>query len=338
MKKNYWLIAIFLLMGGATALYFVFGHKAEKSTLGWDRNFKVKLEDVHKIFIAKRTNGETFTLERSGKTWTVNGQWEVSAGAIDNLLEVVTSIELKFVPAAQATDNVVKELGSRGIKVEIYDRSGDKLKTYYIGGVTADARATYAIQEGSEQPMAVCIPQMDGQIRSRFDLTLDDWRSRELFNYTPEQIQAVSVEYPQQRSKSFRLQRQGSGFEVKPFYDNVPPINGKVQNGRVEGYLINFDGLLAESFSNNYAEKDSVRQMMPFSVVTLTDLKGQEKKVAFYPTYRTDTQTGERRSDIVERYFADVSTGDWMLTQHRVFEKIFWPYDAFFQPVKPVSN
>ena len=69
---------------------------------------------------------------------------------------------------------------------------------------------------------------------------------------------------------------------------------------------------------------------MPFSIISVTDTKGQQKKAVFHPTYNFDAKTGERRSDVVERYFCDVSTGDWMLVQHRVFEKIFWPYDAFF--------
>lgn len=339
MKKNYLLLAIFLLLGGGTVAYLLFGRQTEKSTLGWDRDFKVKREDIHKIFLAKRTTGETTTIERVGKKWMVNGQWEVSQNALENLLEAVTNIELVFVPPVQSNNGIVKELAARNIKVEIYNANNKLLKAYYIGGVTADARGTYAIQEGSEQPMAVGIPQMEGQIRTRFDLKGDDWRDRNVFKLQPEEIQAVSIEYPLHRNKSFRLTRSGnSSFEVKPFYDNVPPINKPVVNGSVEGFLVNFEGLMAESFSNSYAKKDSIRQMVPFSIISVTDEAGKEKKVAFYPTYRADAETGERRTDMVERYFADVSTGDWMLVQHRVFEKIFWPYDAFFDKSREVKK
>ena len=337
MKKNYWLIAIFLLLGGATAWYFFGGKQTSNSSLGWDRLFKVEEKDIQKIFIAKRT-GETTTVERDGDGWKVNGQ-KASKNAVENLLEAVTKLELQSVPPPAATDNVAKELASRGIKVEVYGNRDKKLKAYYIGGVTADARGTYAIMDGSEQPMVLQIPQMVGQIRSRFDLTGDDWRDRNVFSYKPEDIEAVSVEYPQQRNKSFKLKRSGQSWEVKPFYDNVPPINRPVSKGRVEGFLVGFGGLMAEGFENQYAKKDSIRQMIPFTVVSVTDVKGQERKAAFYPTYRKDKDTGERRSEVVERYFADVSTGDWMLTQHRVFEKIFWPYESFFEePGKAVKD
>ncbi len=338
MKKNYWLIAIFLLLGGATVWYYLGGNDTSKSNLGWDRLFKVAEADIQKIFIAKRT-GETTTIERDGNSWKVNGQWKASKNAMENLLEAVTNLELQSVPPPAAIEGVVKELASRGIKVEVYGNRGKLLKAYYIGGVTADARGTYAIMDGSEQPMVLQIPQMEGQIRTRYDLVGDDWRDRNVFSYQPEDIAAVSVEYPQQRNKSFKLKRNGNDWDIKPFYDNVPAITQPVSKGRVEGFLVGFGGLMAESFSNQYSQKDSIRQMMPFSVISVTDMKGIERIAAFYPTYRQDKYTGERRSEVVERYFADVNTGDWLLTQHRVFEKVFWPYEAFFEkPGMPVKN
>lgn len=338
MKKNYWLIAIFLLLGGFTTWYMLSGKQDEKSALGWDRLFKVPEEDIHKIFIAKRT-GETYTMERTGQDWQLNGQWKASQNAMENLLEAITNIELQSVPPVAAIDGIAKEMAARGIKVEIYGKNGKKLKAYYIGGVTANAGGTYALMDGSEQPMIVHIQKMDGQIRTRYDLGGDSWRDRHVFSYKPEEINAVSVEYPQQRNKSFKLQRKGNGWDVKPFYDNVTPINRPISDGRVEGFLVGFKGLMAESFSNHYAEKDSIRQMVPFTVVSVTDTKGEVRMAAFYPTFRVDKETSERRSDVVERYFADVNTGDWMLVQHRVFEKVFWPYEAFFKdPGKAVKD
>lgn len=332
MKKNYLLLLIFLVLGSATAWYLLTQNKGETTTLGWDRKFKVENpEEIQKIFLAKRT-GETSTFERSGNHWIVNGQHKASPNAMENLLEAITNVELKFVPANAGTGNIVKELAARGIKVEIYNKKGDKIKAYYVGGVTSDARATYMIMENSEQPMAVDIPQMEGQIRTRYDLTGDDWRDRSVFAYQPEEIEAMSIEYPKQRNKSFRLERDGNSFGVTPFYDNVPPIRGKVDDASVEAYLVNFKNIMAEAFVNEYAKKDSVRQTIPFTIISVTDTKGEERKAAFYPTYRGDAISGERRTDIVERYFADLNNGDWMLVQHRVFEKIFWPYEAFFEP------
>lgn len=334
MKKNYLLPIIFLVLGAATAWYLSSDRKeTASSTLGWDRKFAVDdINKVHKVFIAKRT-GEITTLTRNGDHWLFNGMHKVSPNAIENVLEVVGDVTLKYVPPKAATDHIVKEMAARGIKVEVYGKGDELLKAYYIGGVNADARATFFIMEGSEQPMAVEIPQMEGQVRTRFDITGDFWRDRTIFDLQPEEIQSVAIEYPKQRNKSFNLNKKGNGFEVSPFYNNVQPLSGTVENGRVEGFFVNFEKRIAESFDSEYAFKDSVRATIPFSIVTVTDTKGASKKVTFYPYYKRDSKTGVRYTDVVERYFVEVNEEDWLLTQHRVFEGIFWAYQSFFEPV-----
>jgi hypothetical protein len=340
MKKNYLLLLVFLLLGAGTAWYLITKDKGQSSTLGWDRNFRVAENDIHKIFLAKRS-GETTVFERKGNYWEVNGQSRASANAVENLLEAVTKVELLFVPPKNSTDGIAREMAARGIKVEVYGKSGDKLKTYYVGGVTPDARGTYMLMEGSEQPMAVGIPNMEGQIRTRYDLVGDDWRDKTVFGYEYDDIQAVSVEYPLQRNKSFRLKKSGGNFEVEPFFENTPAINRPLDKSNAEAYLLNFKSLMAESFENNYAKKDSIRQVIPFSVVTVTDKRGNDRKAAFYQASAVnieDPNTGATTKVVVERYFADLNTGDFMLVQDRVFKQIFWAYEAFFMPGNKVKD
>lgn len=340
MKKNNLLLLVFLLLAGGTAAYFLTKKQGASSTLGWDRNFKVENpDDIHKIFIAKRS-GETTTLERQGDHWLYNGKWKANPGVMDNVLEAITKVEMQSVPPVEAVKTLVEELAGRGIKVEIYDKRGKKIKAYYVGGVTSDARGTAMIMENSEQPHIVELPLMEGQIRTRYDLSGDNWRDRSVFQYKPEEVQSVSVEYPLNRSKSFQLTRQGSDFSVKPLNPNTAPIQRPVSEANVETYLTGFENTMAERFNNGYGSKDSIRQnVTPFSIVSITDRKGTELKVAFYPFFKTDPHTGEISLKVVERYSADMSTGDWMMVQHRVFQKIFWAYEGFFaEEPKKVKN
>ena len=72
---------------------------------------------------------------------------------------------------------------------------------------------------------------------------------------------------------------------------------------------------------------------------TMSHLLGQreETSVRFIPIYPGglyDPKTGEVRpgTPLVERYYADVTSSDeFMLVQDRVFRKIFWAYDFFFE-------
>ena len=328
MKKNYLLLIVFLLLAGATVWYLATtDEKAGKSTLTWDRDFAVKdAEDIHKIFIAKR-NGETYTITRGkGEYWLLNGQHHVLPNIMNSLLEAVTNVTMKYIPTQAAIPNIVTDMAAKGIKVEVYGKNDKKLKSYYVGGVGVDGESTYFIMEDSDQPIACEIPQMVGHIRPRYDFTGDEWRDKAIFEYAPEDIQAVSIEYPKQRNKSFKVERTGNGFEVEPFYENVPAINRKVVNGKVEGFLNHFKKLPAEAFENQYEKKDSIRNTIPFGVVSVTDQKGEKRMAAFYPTYN------DNATKIIERYFVDMSTGDWMLAQHYTFQHVFWAYEAFFEP------
>jgi hypothetical protein len=100
----------------------------------------------------------------------------------------------------------------------------------------------------------------------------------------------------------------------------------------VEAYLFQFRSLMAEAFENEMTGKDSIRQTIPFARISVTEIDGILRTATLFPTYRNDAFTGERPTDIVERYYADLNTGDWMLVQHHVFQKIFWPYEALLEP------
>jgi hypothetical protein len=225
---------------------------------------------------------------------------------------------------------MVKELAAAGIKVEIYDRAGKNIKTYYVGGVTNDERGTVFMMENSEQPYLVHIPGFIGQLRIRYLLGDDEWRDKAIFRENPEDIEKVSVEYPQRKSESFRLDKVGEAqYRVLPYFSTTPVIRSPQRKGAAEAYLVQFESLIAEAFETQNPLRDSVRALVPFAIVQLKKKDGTEKKVTFWPVeveYTSDTGR-----PFVSRYFTDVDGKDFMLTQDRVFGPIFRGYDFFFE-------
>lgn len=339
MKRTLGLLVVFILLG-ASVFYFTQKEEASKSTvLGWDRHFKVENpEDIQKIFIAKRTGTTPATLERNGDHWIYNKKYRARPTAVENVLEVLTTVKMHSIPPNAAIENIVKEMSSQGIKIEVYGKSSKPLKVWYMGGVTIDERATYAIMEGSEQPFVVEIPIMEGSLRPRFDMEEDGWRDRAVFRDKIADIQSVSVEYPKQRNKSFKLNVTESGYDVKPFYDITVPINRPVSRGDVEAFLMGFEEIIAESFVNYMKEgkKDSISNTVPFVVYKLKRKDGTEKQATLFIRDNM-SQTGVHRSEIAERYWAAISNSeqksqDFMLVQQRVFEKILWAYEFLLEP------
>lgn len=337
MNRTFLLLILVLALGAATFIYFQRGD--DKTTLaGADRRFAVKnTDDIYKIFIADRQGNQT-TLERKDGYWLYNGRWRARPTAIANLLQTIRGVEMKFKPPRAAEKNMVASLAAEGIKVEIYDRKNKLLKSYYVGGATPDETGTFMILAGAEQPYVTYLPGSQSNLRYRYNLKEDDWRDRSVFAYDPERITAVSVEYPQQQNKSFKLERQGAKWSVMPFHEFAPASRRPYRERSADTYVIGFESLVAEAFENKLPERDSISFLVPFAIVKVTDDQEQVSEVRFHPVFNggiyQDPKTGAytSRSD-VERYYANaVNSGDFFLVQHRVFQKIFWSYDSFFEP------
>jgi hypothetical protein len=335
-KRTLFLAVLFLILAGLSVTYFAFDSGPKTTMLGADRQFAVPdTQRIYKIFLADR-EGERVTLERKDGYWLYNGQWKARPTAMKNLLEAIARVRMKYKPPQAMVNNMISSLAGFGIKVELYDRHDKLIKAYYVGGATPDERGVYMIMENAEQPYVVHMTNWEGNLRMRFKLKGDDWRDRSIFAERPENIAAVSVEYPKQRDKSFRLEKSQHGYSVKPYYEINEPFERPLRAGAVETYLLGFERLGAEAFENNNPRRDSVLRTVPFSVITVRDMKGAEKIARLFPIYYhredVDMQSGQvRRQPYVDRYFVDLSTGDFMLAQNRVLKDVLWGYSFFFE-------
>jgi hypothetical protein len=333
-RTNLILGIIFLLLAGTTGWY-LYQKNQLTSLKGADYQFAVEdTASIYKIFLADRMDNR-ITLERKDKYWTVNGDKRARQTAIDNLLETIKNVQLKYRIPRAAIPSLVSDLMAHGIKVEIYNKNNKLLKAYYVGGTTNDEMGTHMIMEGADEPYVTYMPAFDGSLRIRYFTKELQWRDRSIFVEPMENIQSCAVEYPKLQGKSFRLERKGKDeFEVTPFYPGSPPIAAPYRKGSAEQYLIGFEKQIAEAFENENPTRDSISQLVPFCIISMKTLDGKEKTVRLHPIISTNKYGEEVLSNEgkqqIERYFADVSTGDYMLIQHHLWQKLLVPIDYFF--------
>ncbi len=327
------LLAAFVVLGLATMWYL---NKRETTSLsGADYDFSVKdTASIGKIFIADRAN-HSVTLTRNGDHWMVNGKYRARTSPIRNVLTMLHNVTLKYRLPRAAVRTAVKDLATLGIKVEVYNRSNKLLKAFYIGGPTPDERASYMVMEGSNEPYVAFEPLIDGALSQKFFSQEVEWRDRTVFQEDVNNIAELSVDYPSQKDKSFRLTSTNSGYTVTPFYPSIPRSMQPYKKGSAESYLVGYNKLGAEGFELNNPYRDSISAMTPFAIISIKSTKGDTKSVSLHPIVSYDKEGKPIISDmtgkvVVERYYANCSWGDFMMVQDQLVKKYLMSYQSFF--------
>lgn len=338
MKKTNILLLLATLILGGTAYYFIQKNNKTSNLEGYDFNFAVKdTANIGKIFLADR-QGKQITLKRlSQSVWSVNDSYRARPDAVKNLLSTINRVELMYRLARAGVKNVVEDIATNGIKVEIYDTRNQKMKVYYVGGENNNADGTHFMMEDANEPYVVHIPNFQGTLRVRYFTELLDWRDRNIFTEDVEDIEALSVEYAAPNTgSSFKLARTGTNsYNVEPFFPIATRYTQAANNKIVESYLTGFRMTGAEGFENAKSVNiDSLNQLKPFATINLKNKK-DNKIVKFYQIIPRNSDgeiiLGKNEEIQIERYYAIASTGDIYTVQHIVFGKLFWAYPAFFR-------
>lgn len=338
MNKTLGLLIAFIILGVGAFAYLKSEQGSANTTAKNEREFHINNADaIQKIFIADRKGNKT-TLTRNGDHWIYNGKYRARQNPVDNILDAIERIRIKFLPPKAAIPTIIKNLSSDGIKVELYQDSDTPVRTYYVGGMTNDEEGTHMIMEGSENPYVMHIPSWQGGLRARFLLKGDDWRDRGIFRENPEKVKIVTVNYPKQKNQSFKLTNNNGDYQVDPLYPTTKKITKTLQKGRVEGFLYSMENVQAESFINEFAKRDSIASLLPFCSVKVERTDGSFLEADFHPLFHYNgdgnivrDKYGTAEAPVIERYHVNTSDGDFILGQHRNFKKLFWAYESFYE-------
>ena len=228
MGKTILYLAILLLLGFGI-YYFIFSNPGSPYS-GSEAGFTIKdTASIGKIFIAG-ADGESVLLERNDSTWLVNKKYKVLPSTLKMLLTTFTQQGTLYPVTKNAVDNVIKNLSTDGIKVEVYDRAGKKMRVFYVGGASVNNTGTNMLMDGASTPYVVQVPGFVGYITPRYTTRLSDWRDRTIFNIAPEEIKSVSMQYLDLPINSFTITREKDSLIVTADENLMKGLDG--QNSR----------------------------------------------------------------------------------------------------------
>ncbi len=298
------------------------------------RDFAVEdTSAITKIFMVDKNN-QSVTLERNDGSWLLNGEFGVRKDFIDILLKTINRLNVKSPVAKSAHNTIVKNLASKSIKVEIYQK-GKLIKTYYVGGVTPDNLGTYMLLEGSAEPFIMDIPGFSGYLTTRYSTFALDWKDRNMFRYKFTDIASVTVENPSTPSQSFKITNAGSNkFELLSLADRKPIQ--KFDTVSVKEYISLFKNLNFEVYVSDIpdARKDSIMKSQPVLTLTVEDKNGKKKtaRIHYRPNYDSapDKTCNKINKFDPDRLYAFIHNNkDLVLIQYYVFDPVFKELNYF---------
>ena len=312
-KKQLFYLSLILTMA---ALIWVLSND-EKSTITLENNFAISdTASISKIFIADR-NGITITLNRNNNNWLINNKYLVRKDAIETILSTISQIKIQRPVSKNAFDNVVKNLATTGVKIEIYTNNETPIKTYTIGSSTSNHLGTYMFLAGSEMPFVVHIPSFNGFLSPRYGIqgnkiSENDWRTTNIFSLKSEKISRITVNHILFPEKSFTLVT--NSMTLLNNFGNEVNFNQE----KVLQLLDSFNKLNCESYKD---DKDKIE------FATLN-----HELIVNNDTLRTyligsDLVKSKEENFTVKRMFATLNNGELMLIQDYVFNKVLITID-----------
>lgn len=335
MKKNKTFIIVALLLT-ALAVYLVINNS--NSTLNVEKtSFAVgDTAAITKLFLADK-NGHIVTLNRVSSTeWNVNGEYPARQDAINTLLATIKKVEMKAPIGINAREHILKDLASRGIKVEIYTNDDGPEKVYYVGGPTPDNSGTYmALEDDGDfsDPYLTHIPGFNGYLTTRYIVLDYKWRSSAIFKSAYTEINSVRVEYFQKPEDSFEITRNENGTTTLKSLKFNAPISA-FDSITVKEYLVNYSNIHFEAFEKLKPEtRDSILASPKFFSISLTDKKGKTVTVTAYPI-KAKPGAVDLNGKLIDydpdRMYAKINEEqDLALIQYFTFDKLMKPLSWF---------
>lgn len=295
---------------------------------------------ITKIYMVN-SGGKQVTIEKNKPgNWTVNGKFKARNDAVKNLLACIKDLQVKNPVAKSAIENVSRQLATGATKVEIY-QSDQLVKMYYVGGDTQDGLGTFMLLtdpetgENSTLPFVMFIPGFNGFLSVRYFLDEDLWRDRSIFNFYPDAISSITVEYTRQRDSSFSIslsdKNEISLADSKG--KNIPDFDTL----KAKRYIIYYSNIQYEALKNDMRKSfiDSVLAKGPVHIITLKERNGKIHTVKTFSKPpmdpdKVDEVTGKPITEDLERMFALINDGkDIALVQYYVFGKLFQSVSYF---------
>jgi hypothetical protein len=301
------------------------------SDLNEERMFKVEdISTIGKITIdAVKYPIIEFVLQED--VWYMNNGKKVNQFVFNDLLGLLSQIDVNYIPTTSMTNVIKEDFVKNGIDLKIWDKEGNLIRDMVVGSEIADASGTPFMLRGKSQPFVLRIPGFQGSLRSRIVNKMNEWESNDIYTYDPSDIVSVEVLYHRDESASFRINRKEENFIVTKYgaLESTQIPNPKT----VQAYLQGYSNIIAEYNDSENSNMEEIKSIPRFATIKVQTKDGSIDTADYYSYSDISVNTEVKSPKDIHpdnKFFADMSNGEFMLVQQRVIWRIFRTYDYFF--------
>lgn len=339
--RNLKTILILVLAGGLGYLAYYLATKPRGARMSTEAlsDFEVKdTATIDKLVLTDTEGNPGVTLVRNGTTWVDGNQDCIQQHLVHTILETIKYIKVKSPLAEGSIETINKNLAAHHVKMEIY-QNGKLVKTWYIGDPTQDQYGTFMLLKDEEKgkspvPFIMHLPNMYGNLSTRFITDPREFECTDVFLYDPLNIASVEVTIPDSSEYNYKVIATGeNSFEL---YSNDQQVS-EFDTTLIRGYLVDFKKIHFENHNYTLSEEniDSLKNSVPYYVIKVTDKQGVENKIRIFKRkyqiekYGLDGNLLEYDQD---RVWVEMNDGRIVVGQYYVFGKLMRTVDFFKGP------
>jgi len=292
-------------------------------------DFAIKdTSSIDKLVITDTEGNPGVTLMRVDDEWQ-SAEYEcIQQHLVTTILETIKYIKVKSPVPEGAIENTNKNIAAHHKKMEIYE-NGKLSKTWYIGNPTQDQYGTYMLLKDpakgkSPEPFIMHLPNMYGNLSTRFVTDPREFECTEVFRYDPLSIQTIEVTQPDSSFLNFKIEALNENlFEV---YNNDKKLIG-FDTSRVRGYLVQFKKIHFEGHNYGLTKEmtDSIKSSTPYFTIEVNTKAGEQNAIRlFRRKYVIDKVglDGELLEYDQDRLWVQLNDGRLVVGQFYVFGRL----------------
>ena len=331
MKKLYKVVLVLAIIGLGTYAWILANKDDSSSKMSDEALSDFAIADtakIDKLILTDTEGNKGVTLVRQGSEWTDAEGVCVQQHLVHTILMTIKRIQVKAPVPESSVETVNKNLTTHHRKVEIY-MEGELAKTWYVGQPTPDQYGTYMLLKDPEkgkspEPFIMHLPNMHGNLETRFITNPLEFECTEVFAYNPLNIETVDMQMPDSSAYNFTITALGKN-EFK--LNNNEKVVAEFDTTLIRNYLVGFKKIHFEqhNYLINKKSEDSLKATNPWYIISVTDKQGETKTINCYQkrmTYERYDYDGDLIEFDRDRLWVVIPDGRLVVGQFYVFDKI----------------